>query len=230
MNDFIVANMSCPYEIMRFILVYRGPLSASQAKGSTKRSERKQIREQITPQLEKLWAVKPALKQLKMSAYVPKRSGLSIPSANSPFDDGTSFHKTNSNYVNLLEPIERGGHLFQPLVRKSLDLTCKIDVLFLRQEQPGNLIKKAGDLDNRIKTLLDAMEVPSPDTTKYDGDELEEGEINYRLFESDSLVRGINIDSERLLLPETIFPNEVHLVIEVKVIIEKIGEWNMCLR
>ena len=103
-----------------------------------------------------------------------------------------------------------------------------MNVLFLRQEQPGSLMKKAGDLDNRIKTLLDALQVPPADHAG-DVDEIEDG-LNYRLYEDDTLVRGISIDSERLLLPETDFPNEVHLIIEVEVHIERIGEWNMCLR
>src|SRR5690606_13890850 len=107
-------------------------------------------------------------------------------------------------------PIERHGKLFRPLVRESLDLTCSLDILFLRQEEPGSILKQGGDIDNRIKTFIDALEMPKGEL---EGDE-EDG-INYPLLESDSLVKRLEIDTERLLLPEEDFPNQVHLVVEV---------------
>ena len=101
-------------------------------------------------------------------------------------------------------------------------------MLFLRQENAGDIIKQSGDLDNRIKTFIDALEMPSPHSEPSgDGDETDG--INYRLLENDSLIRGIKIDSERLLLPETDFPDEVHLVVEVVIHVEKAGPWNTCL-
>ena len=45
-------------------------------------------------------------------------------------------------------------------VRKSLDLGCSLKVNFLRNESVGSLITQADDLDNRIKTLFDALRMP----------------------------------------------------------------------
>lgn len=130
-----------------------------------------------------------------------------------------------NGFVDLSAPFERHGRLFRPLVRKSLDLTCSLRVLFLRQEDPGSLLKKAGDIDNRIKTFIDALEVPPEEL---EGDEVENG-VNYCLLENDSLVRGIEIDTERLLLPEEDYPNQVHLVVEVVIHVERVGTWNISL-
>ena len=40
-------------------------------------------------------------------------------------------------------------------------LTCGLKILFLRKEGPGKLILQGGDIDNRLKTLLDALKMPS---------------------------------------------------------------------
>lgn len=133
-------------------------------------------------------------------------------------------HPPQAGFVDLAAPIDRVGHQYLPLIRSSLDLTCSLRILFLRQEDPGALLKKAGDLDNRIKTFIDALEMPADAA---DGDEI--AGLNYRLLENDTLVRGLTIDSERLLLPERDFPNQVHLVVEVKVHVERAGSWNLSL-
>jgi hypothetical protein len=48
-----------------------------------------------------------------------------------------------------------------PLIRKSLHLACALDIQFLRHEEPGLLVLQGGDLDGRLKTLFDAMRMPS---------------------------------------------------------------------
>jgi hypothetical protein len=190
------------------------------------------IRAQITPQLKKLWEINGALHRLRWDARVPGPGGggfmSTVKSPLDPWYDAPPQHAPQEGFVDLTAPIERHGRTYLPLVRKSLDLTCSLKVLFLRQEDPGSLLKKAGDLDNRIKTFIDALEMPSPDGDRAgDGDD-EEG-TNYRLLENDTLVRGIQIDSERLLLPEQDYPNQVHLVVEVNIHVERVGDWNACL-
>ncbi len=54
---------------------------------------------------------------------------------------------------------QESGFRFVPLVRESLSLLCSLDVLFLRRDFPGSVIS-AGDIDNRIKTLIDALRRP----------------------------------------------------------------------
>ncbi|MEJ1969767.1 MAG: hypothetical protein WDN03_14200 [Rhizomicrobium sp.] len=113
-----------------------------------------------------------------------------------------------------------------PLVRKSLSLACRLTVLFLREEDPGSLFFKAGDLDGRLKTLLDALKMPSPDDdAKYPSahDHL------YCLMESDTLVTHFDVETDRLLTPPTIKATTVQLVIEVSIDVLEVGDWNICL-
>src|SRR5665213_757384 len=53
----------------------------------------------------------------------------------------------------------RCGFRFVPLVRKKNGFTYGLDILFLRRGHPGELIV-SGDLDNRLKTLIDGLKVP----------------------------------------------------------------------
>jgi hypothetical protein len=59
-------------------------------------------------------------------------------------------------------PIEARGYQLFPIVQSSLHMVCAIDILFLRKEAPGELILQGGDIDNRIKTLFDALRMPDP--------------------------------------------------------------------
>jgi hypothetical protein len=222
---FAVQNLSGPFDLMRFYLVYRGQLSATQGKRGKRSLERQEIRKQISPQLKRLWEVNRSLIKLQWDARVPDPANGGFMSVEStplaPHFNAPPQHPPQEGFIDLCLPMSRGGKKFRPLVRTSLDLTCSLNILFLRQEDPGAILKKAGDIDNRIKTFIDALEMP--DETDLDGDETDD--LNYRLLENDTLVRGLEIDSERLLLPEKDFPNQVHLVIHV----ERVGPWNVCL-
>jgi len=226
--NYVIENLSCPCSVMRFYLVYRGQLSATQGKRGARRAERVEIRKQITPQLKRLWEVNGALTRLLWDARVPgPAAGGFMATVSSPLEEWYNSppqYPPQKGFVDLTSPIERHGRKYMPLVRKSLDLTCSLNVLFLRQEDPGSLLKKAGDLDNRIKTFIDALEMPPEEA---EGDETDG--LNYCLLENDSLVRGLEIDSERLLLPELDYPNQVHLIVEVVVHVERVGSWNVCL-
>src|ERR1019366_1365691 len=55
---------------------------------------------------------------------------------------------------------QRCGGRFVPLVSKTGGFTCSLDILFLRRDNPGYLIASGGDIDNRIKVLLDGLRMP----------------------------------------------------------------------
>jgi hypothetical protein len=230
-NDafYALQNLSCPFDRMRFYLVYRGPLRALGASGKNKKHDRIEVRKQIAPQLKMLWEVSPALIRLRHNARVPGSDHHVLDVGDSPLYE---HYKTPPQYplpdgfVDLSRPIKRHGRQYLPLVRESLSTTCTLNVLFLRQEEPGSLRQGDGDLDNRIKTFLDALEI-KPEDGNSDGDEVDG--INYRLFENDKLVRGLKIDSERLLFPDADFPSNVHLIVEVVVHVESVGPWNVSL-
>jgi hypothetical protein len=225
---FLVENLSCPREVMQFRLVYRGPLPAS-GNSSKKPDDVRRIRDQFHPQLELLWRTHRALKRLRYTARVPDGSGSAMGMAvdESPLDvEFDPSHPVKSGYVDLTEPIAQDGKTYVPLVRKSLDLTCSLGILFLRQEEPGALVLQGGDLDGRIKTLFDALRMPTADVVaRYP----QAQDPTYCLLENDSLISAFDVDSDRLLLPETDHAHEVLLVIDVSVNVMRLGTWNYCL-
>ena len=53
-----------------------------------------------------------------------------------------------------------GAFTFVPIVTERLRHIAEIDVTLLTPEEPGRTITQGGDLDNRMKTLLDALRMP----------------------------------------------------------------------
>jgi hypothetical protein len=119
----------------------------------------------------------------------------------------------------------RCGYRFVPLICKAEGLACALDILFLRRDNPGDLIISGGDIDNRIKTLFDALRMPQ-ECQELTGFSPEEGENPFFcLLEDDALITHVSINTDRLLTPlrgENSL-SEVHLVIHVKI---KIVDWN----
>jgi hypothetical protein len=226
---FIVRNLSCPMVVMRFYLVYSGPLPASANK--PKPEDVRKIRDKFHPQLELLWKTHAALRRLRSSARVlknPEADRLSyFHPPESPFDrEMDPAEPLEDAFVDLCEPIAKGGKSYIPLIRKSLDLNCSLEITFLRQEDPGELVLQGGDLDGRIKTLFDALRVPDQDVEeKYP----QAQNPTYCLLESDTLISGFEVSTGRLLMPQTVHPHEVRLIVEVTTRVLKLGNWNVCL-
>jgi len=172
---------------MEFRLFYRGPLKSN---GTIK--DKQMIRRGIHKQLKELWSQQPLSYHHEFLKVEPK--------------DGE---------VSVLMPV--GKFHFAPLVSSRLHLVAEIRVLFLRPGAPGQLIVHGGDLDNRIKTLLDALRVPKEVQEVPADDEPKEGEEPFFcLLEDDALVTGVSVDTDRLL-EETVDPGHVILVIHVRV-------------
>jgi Holliday junction resolvase RusA-like endonuclease len=46
---------------------------------------------------------------------------------------------------------------FAPLVSPKLGIVAELDIILFRPEEPGKIVTKTGDIDNRLKTLFDAL-------------------------------------------------------------------------
>lgn len=133
-------------------------------------------------------------------------------------------HAPLSNFQRLLEP-EVGdlsliqaihGFNFAPLVAESVALVAELRILLLWPGAPGRIITSGGDIDNRLKTLLDALKVPSEPTALPNGTRPGIGEDPfYCLLEDDSLVTHLSVGTERLLEPVAT-SSEVVAVIRVE--------------
>jgi hypothetical protein len=173
---------------MEFRLIYEGPLRGQGAKSAHKW----EIRRALHPQLERLWQTRPLVDAAPALLARPAQPGR----------------------VSVI--VEKGGRLFAPLVTQRLNLYAEISVLLFRQQPRGTLITDGGDIDNRLKTLLDGLRVPhgslegqaedasAPDPTPF-----------FCLLEDDSLVTKVSVESEQLLRPAA--PDEVVAIISVHV-------------
>jgi hypothetical protein len=110
------------------------------------------------------------------------------------------------------------GYRFIPLVRRELSLICSIRVLFLRPDQPGDVLR-SGDIDNRLKTLFDALRLPKnkDELGGYDAPGVDENPF-FCLLEDDSLITDVSVETDLLLAPirDQFSDNDARLVISVK--------------
>ena len=136
---------------MEFRLTFAGKLYStgndSVLSGRDKRANHKhELRMKFHPQLKRLWEETPFLK-------TGERSGPSALILESSED--TPSYK--ASYLAKKHTVSNWS--FVPLVTKSLNLMCSIDVLFLKPHRPGGIVNQ-GDIDGRLKTLLDALAIP----------------------------------------------------------------------
>jgi hypothetical protein len=210
---------------VKFALTYDGELPST-GNGSKKTSAKNAIRKAFHPQLQELWKISPVLRQLAKAPLYPEQ-GISAVHPHHSFDGEVThrpvYYDTGrvgqlasapGQKIDLCAVVSRGSKSFLPLVRNTLNLTCALKILFLRREAAGN-VYQGGDLDNRIKTLLDALSVPQFKENVDEGDTTE-CQI-YCLLEDDSLVTGLEVRTERLLSAQSASESEVRLVIEVDV-------------
>jgi hypothetical protein len=188
---------------MRFRLVYEGNLRAAGNK-RTRAPDKWVVRRKIRPQLAGLWATHPTLQGLGLIAHT---------AASWSTIEAISPHGAIRNVIN--EPITIGGRAFIPLVRRSLALVCELDILFLRNDVPGSIVKSGGDLDNRIKTLFDGLRIPK--INEMDSDSKSDAEPFYCLLEDDDLISSFTVRTDRFLTDPSQSEHRVLLVIEAKV-------------
>lgn len=182
---------------MEFRLTYEGYLPSS-----GNRHEKHAIRRQFHPQLRKLWKEHRALEH---KWEIMPRIPLDNPGAKKI--DRFLRERGYINNVPGIDEVEmlardfsRCGYRFVPLVNKRFDLVCGLNILFLRRGDPGNLVMPGGDVDNRMKILIDALKMPER-TTEVEPPSEDEDPF-FCLVEDDALITDLNITTDRLLKPD----------------------------
>jgi hypothetical protein len=173
---------------MEFVLYYRGPLRANR-----KPPEKHELRRQFHTQLAQLWQQNPL-------------NALTDPLLKKP-------EELKPGELSILERV--GAFTFVPLVCSRLRLVTSLAITMLRPEPPGTIVTQAGDIDNRLKTLLDALKMPSPSEIPSGETPGQDENPFFCLLQDDSLITKLVVETERLLVPSA-EPCEVVLLIRVQ--------------
>ena len=188
---FRVGDTTPGPSIMKFTLTYDGEL-----RSNDRPKAKWNIRQSLSPQLIDLWESDDILKGVAHKRFRAKGGSVlferhhSEDSSVPMFSFVTDPHPSQA--VDLLAPIERRGWLFCPLIRDSLLLKCGLKILFLRREDSGR-IYQGGDMDNRLKTLFDALSVPSHE--QICAEHTPEDEPIFCLLEDDRLISGLSVET-----------------------------------
>lgn len=182
--------------MMEFRLTYQGKLPSA-SRGDTRSADKHRIRTALHPQLKELWGGDNYLRKY----WIGREK------------DGRTWADA------LADNYKRCDLRFLPLIGSEAgDDACALDILFLRRDHPGGLVESGGDIDNRMKVLLDALQIPkdcsgislpTPDEDPF-----------FCLLTDDSLITELKITTDRLLTPlaEGERIHDVHLVIHVRTI------------
>jgi hypothetical protein len=203
---------------LEFRVIYDGKLPCA-SRSDTRNVDKDRIRRALSRQLEELFLTHPALK-----GYHDPDTTLDGLDAEAQ-ERHRSWMKPGVVYTTLdiiAHKYERCGRRYVPLIDSRIGIACALDILFLRRDQPGNLIASGGDLDNRIKVLFDALRLPQNcDEALSSPTGAPDTEPIYTLLEDDRLIVEVKVTSDRLLTPkaDTEHINDVRLIIHVKTVI-----------
>jgi hypothetical protein len=97
-----------------------------------------------------------------------------------------------------------GAFVFAPLVAQELNAVAELKVILLRPEPPGHLLTQGGDIDNRLKTLFDALTMPRLMNALPKEEVAPSANESpfFCLLEDDNLVTSVSVRTEQLLEPD----------------------------
>jgi hypothetical protein len=157
---------------MRLMLHYRGPLKANAGP-----AHKHDLRRHFHQQLKRLWAQKPL-------AEMPKWI--------QPVKDPHEYH-----FLRSMPPFT-----FAPLVTEEVNAVVELSLTILRPELPGGLITQGGDIDNRLKSLFDALAMPPlPNALPPAATPTDDETPLFCLLEDDNLIVSVTVRTEQLLEP-----------------------------
>jgi hypothetical protein len=120
-------------------------------------------------------------------------------------DQGYSVHRPVPPFV------------FTPLITEEMSLFAEIELDLMRPEPPGRLLTQGGDMDNRLKTLFDALTMPRHANALPADVQPQDGEMPFFcLLEDDNLVTSLSVKTQQLLEPD-VDESTVDLLIRVSI-------------
>ena len=111
------------------------------------------------------------------------------------------------------EAWNRNGYEFFPLAPFSSQCSASLKIRILDRQQRGYLIGSGGDIDNRLKTILDALRIPNEGT---DMKGIAPGNQNkvYTLLEDDRQVSSLSVEISRWMVDGP--SDEVLVIIDIE--------------
>jgi hypothetical protein len=172
-------------DVMEFRLLYQGILTAN---GSV--ADKFAIRRQFHPQLRNLCSEHPILR----SQFVAWGSHDAQQALGESYTAEGAFQFGIRRYADT----RMNGFCFLPLSKKEWQLRCSLDVVFLRREKPSRVFMR-GDIDNRFKTLFDALQMPQ--NGQEIGSEVPQSDEDpfFVLLQEDDLIADVSLTTDRLL-------------------------------
>ena len=201
-------------ECVEFRLTYEGLLLATQhdpvkGQADARAPHKVAIRRHFHLQLKRLWEINPFLKHGEPVTFDWQQKS-------SP-KGGVTY---GCSLIDYLAPLYvRNKYRCVPLVRSDLSLICSLEILFLRPDPPGSILQ-SGDIDNRIKTLFDALRLPkgAQEIVGYDSPKDDEDPF-FCLLEDDGLITHVSVETDVLLQPTGLKfdMNDTRLIITVRI-------------
>jgi hypothetical protein len=155
----------------------------------------------------RLWDITPQLKGMR----IPPTELIEV-----------NYHQkhTMSRIDSLADRFCNLGYNFVPLITTDLEVSfCGLEILMLRTDPPGALIQ-SGDIDNRLKTLFDALRMPTDknELGGYEAPDPSEAPF-FCLLQDDKLITKVTVETDFLLqgVHDPIDVNDVRLVIKVAI-------------
>lgn len=180
------------YLSMEFRLIYRGRLPSETNRPRLKDKQR--IRRELHPQFVNLWKSHRSLKELFEARPIIETSskGKEITAS------WAEFQSEKHKVVSI-----KGDHIhrFMPLITEENCAGCALDILFLRRDMPGGVFEFNGDIDNRLKVLLDALRKPREPQELENEPQPEEYRPCFCLLSDDGLIDKITVTTDHLLTP-----------------------------
>ena len=193
---------------MKFRLTYNGELRPTQREPIDDQrnplaAHKHQVRREFHKQLKHLWATDRFLSRYQISPENPNIGTNRKPAADSMY----AMWAPSEDELKPLVDVVAARHAkldyrFVPLVTEYFDLLCSLHILFLRHDVPGSAIQ-AGDIDNRIKTLIDALRIPNnqAELVGDDASPKDDEDPFFCLLQDDNQVSGFSVETDTLLEP-----------------------------
>ena len=209
---------------MRFRLTYEGPLLSSKPLKDCERDKRAAhkhtIRRVFHSQLKEFWRTNTFLSSHMMdSASKPL-----LPTEAQDAHWGSEAEKRPMADV-LGDIYGHHDYKYVPLVRKEISLACSLRILCLRRDS-HDAVLPGRDIDNRIKTVIDALTMVQHKQGQPIGEDLKPlppgpGEVPFFvLLDDDRQVTHLEVETDTALEPDPKNPSDesfVRLVIAVEI-------------